>query len=171
MLHACRLLPWAIELSDRGLKHARSVCHLNALTLTWCSRRLHVLLGVPGADHGWFRSRGQSCKTEGTQDRCKLTIAPPPPPPPPPPPLRDASDLSCSWTWGRAMYGHNCTVSPDWHFWGAYGLFYPYCIGCCGVMLPNWIHRWYVDWLMCSIKCLIMKWLSLMMNLVITVWK
>lgn len=42
------------------------------LTTCFQIRRLHILLSLPGADHGWDRRGGQACENAGTKNRCQL---------------------------------------------------------------------------------------------------
>lgn len=50
-----------------------SCCYSFCKYLPWpLARRLHILLGLPGADHGWNGRGGQACKNAWTKDRCQL---------------------------------------------------------------------------------------------------
>lgn len=81
-------------------------CHAPCLLLdvlpltTGFTRRLHVLLCVPGADNGWIGWRGQARQDAGSQNRCKLT--------------RVLPLITCSWT--RA-----CLADISALCWGIYG--------------------------------------------------
>lgn len=46
--------------------------HIFALTTGFLGRRLHILLSLPGADHGWNGRGGQAGKNAGTKDRGQL---------------------------------------------------------------------------------------------------
>lgn len=59
------------------LLYCSSCCHIFPLTTCSLTRRLHILLRLSGADHGWNGRGGQACETSGPKDRCQLMCRPP----------------------------------------------------------------------------------------------
>ena len=49
-----------------------SCYHIFALTTCSLTRRLHILLRLPRAGHGWNGRGGQACESADVKDRCQL---------------------------------------------------------------------------------------------------